>query len=156
MGCPNKGGVSKESYWLVHIRLEVKHYLVKATYFGSRRVGAGGRRRHIVRVYVPNTNLQRPFLVYKVQLVVLFLLCVCVCDLFLFLQGTALGAARLRGALRRLSCSRTDGSTFKPIFTFLKDTRRSHELQIDLGSPAAFYFRLVLKTSCTVNAPRPT
>ena len=32
----------------------------------------------------------------------------------------------------------------------------THELQIDLSAPAAFYFRLVLETSCIVNAPRPT
>jgi len=32
----------------------------------------------------------------------------------------------------------------------------SHELQIDLSAPAAFCFRLVLETSCIVNAPRPT
>ena len=34
--------------------------------------------------------------------------------------------------------------------------RHSHELQIDLSTPAAFYFRLVLRTSCIVGAPRPS
>jgi len=32
----------------------------------------------------------------------------------------------------------------------------THKLQIDLSAPAAFYFRLVLETSCIVNAPRTT
>jgi len=35
-------------------------------------------------------------------------------------------------------------------------TRHSHELQIDSGAPVTFYFRLVLESSCIVNAPRST
>jgi len=49
------------------------------------------------------------------------------------------------------------------VFTFTREdtrgegrARHSHELQIDLSAPAAFYVRLVLETSCVVNAPRPT
>ena len=35
-------------------------------------------------------------------------------------------------------------------------TSHSHELHIDLCTSAAFYFRLIFRTSCIADAPRPT
>jgi len=68
-------------------------------------------------------------------------------------SGAAKRGRRVRPLPRHPQRHRVPHTVWSFIFG---DARRSHELQIDSSAPAAFYFRLVLKTSCIVNVPRPT